>query len=111
MKAQGLIHIDKRRADCKSAVKQENCTINQAKRTRAFHETTFGLSSYLADRHRSFYDRDFGVDRYASEAYGGDCCYYDDDNDDDDDSYDYSGDDCSDCYGDSGDNSWKGAGD
>lgn len=90
--------------------KQEyNAPINQAKRTRAFRETTFGFSSYLADRHRSFYDRDFGADRYAFEAYGGGCCYCGDDSDDGDDSY--SDDDCSDCYGDSGDNSWKVAGD
>lgn len=82
-----------------------NCAINQANKTRAFCETTFGLSSYLADRHRSFYDRDFGADRYAFEAYGDGCCYCDDDSGDDDDSYGYSDDGCSDCYGDSGDNS------
>lgn len=89
----------------------KRCAINQAKKTRAFRETTFGLSSYLADRHRSFYDRDFGVDRYAFEAYDGGCCYYDDGNDDVDDNYDQLDDDCNDCCGDLGDNSWRGAGD
>lgn len=108
-------HQEKHRKNCASLILtsvvhfasngQIRVMRNQAKKTRTFRETTFGFSSYLADRHRSFYDRDFGADRYAFEAYGGGCCYCDDDSDDDDDSYGYSDDDCSDCCGDSGDNS------